>query len=110
MWIGLVMWGSPAASNRRRTEATTARRCWRSLAPAFRCRILASAAAATDGGSALMKMKPDEKLRTKSHSAVLPVIQPPTTHEPLGQRRLDSITVRRWLSPSRSAMPPLHWP
>jgi hypothetical protein len=35
----------------------------------FRCRIEAVAAAATAGGSAVVKMKPLAKLRMKSHSA-----------------------------------------
>jgi hypothetical protein len=40
----------------------------------FRCRIEAVAAAATAGGSAVVKMKPDAKERMKSHSAWEPVM------------------------------------
>ena len=36
----------------------------------FRWRMLATAPAALDGGSAVVKMKPEAKLRTKSQSAV----------------------------------------
>jgi hypothetical protein len=36
--------------------------------------MLAAAPAATDGGRAVVKMKPDEKLRTKSMTAAEPVM------------------------------------
>ena len=36
--------------------------------------MLASAPAATAGGSAVVKMKPEAKLRTKSHIAAEPAI------------------------------------
>ena len=41
---------------------------------ALRWRMLARAPAATAGGSAVVKMKPEAKLRTKSHSAAEPAI------------------------------------
>jgi hypothetical protein len=46
----------------------------RSTELSFRWRIDAVAAAATAGGSAVVKMKPDAKLRMKSHSAWEPVM------------------------------------
>jgi hypothetical protein len=59
----------PAASG-----AARSRNWRRSTELVFRWQILASAAAATAGGSALVKIKPDAKLRTKSHNAAEPAI------------------------------------
>jgi hypothetical protein len=44
----------------------------RSAPLARRCRMLASAPAATCGGRAVVKMKPEAWLRTKSHIAAEP--------------------------------------
>ncbi len=62
------------ASSRRRSVAT---RSWcraRSTWLTFRCRMLATAPAATAGGTEVVKMKPEAKLRTKSHSDADPAI------------------------------------
>ena len=68
MWLSLGMVGMSAASSACRTFAT---RSWwraRSAPLVFRWRIEAAAPAATAGGSEVVKMKPEAKLRTKSHS------------------------------------------
>ena len=70
--------------------------------------IEAVAPAATAGGKAVEKIKPDAKLRTKSQSAAEAAIYPPTT--PKALPRVPSITVRRSISLSRSAIPPPRGP
>jgi hypothetical protein len=67
---------------------------WRRSAElVFRWRMLARAAAATAGGNAVVKMKPEAKLRTKSQSAVEAAIYPPIT--PKAFARVPSMTVNR---------------
>ena len=74
MWLGLSTCGMPA----RVETAHAAHAILMALALvrrlAFRCVTAAQAPAATAGGSAVVKMKPRRKLRTKSHSAVGAVI------------------------------------
>ena len=74
IWLGLSQCGIPAASSRRaqQRDAVLMRGAFGGLS--FRCRMLASAPAATAGGSAVVKMKPDAKLRTKSHNAAEPAM------------------------------------
>jgi len=64
IWLGLSRCGIPAASSPRRTSLTFACNRRRSAELFFRWRMLAWAAAATAGGSAVVKMKPEAKLRT----------------------------------------------
>ena len=99
----------PAASSRRRTVAT--RSCWRSRSAglAFRWRMLASAPAARAGGSEVVKMKPEAKLRTKSHNRRRGGDIAADHAEGLGQRALDHGQPVR-IRPSRSAMPPPRGP
>ena len=66
--------GMPAASSFRRSRAT---RSWcrsRSAELALRCWMLARAPAAMAGGSEVVKMKPEAKLRMKSQSGTDPVM------------------------------------
>ena len=69
MWLSDAMTGRPASDSRRLQVSA---RSWcrsRSALLALRWRTLASAPAAIAGGSAVVKMKPAAKLRTKSMSA-----------------------------------------
>ncbi len=74
MWLGFALCGMPSASSRARSRATARFCAARSMPLAFRCRTAASAPAATAGGSAVVKMKPLAKLRTKSHIAADPAM------------------------------------
>ena len=69
MWLVLRRCGMPAASSRRRTWTTRSCCASRSAELALRWRMLAQAPAASAGGRAVVKMKPEAKLRTKSHKA-----------------------------------------
>ena len=64
----------PSASSRARSLATISRWRRRSTSLVLRCRMLARAPAAMAGGSAVVKMKPEAKLRTKSISAAEPAM------------------------------------
>jgi hypothetical protein len=70
----------------------------------FKWRMLVNAPAATAGGSDVMKMKPEAKLRMKSQIVADAATQPPIT--PKAFASVPSITGSRWLTPSRSAIPP----
>lgn len=67
MWEGLRRWHTPMASRPARTRPIWRR--WRSRSTEVRSRWPVLAVAAAAGGSAVVKMKPEAKLRTKSHSA-----------------------------------------
>ena len=74
MWLGLSSVGIPIAASLRRTVATRSRWRSRSTPLTFRWRMLAAAPAASAGESAVVKMNPLAKLRTKSHIAAEPAI------------------------------------
>ena len=69
MWEGFGRCGIPSRSSRARRLATARRWASRSASLSFRCRIETQAPAATAGGREVVKMKPEAKLRTKSHTA-----------------------------------------
>lgn len=70
MWLGFGMCGMPALSGRARAQANAVLVTGARRADLPRCWIEATAPAASAGGSAVVKMKPEAKERMKSQSAV----------------------------------------
>ncbi len=94
---GRCGWDCPYAEYRERREAAQLAHAvliaGRSKGLAFRCWIEAIAPAASDGGSAVVKMKPEAKERMKSQTAAEPVMYPPMTPKALPS--VPSMIVRR---------------
>ena len=74
MWLGFGRCGMPRRSRRARSFATISRWRWRSSWLSFRWATLARAPATIAGGRAVVKMKPEAKLRTKSISGAEPAM------------------------------------